>query len=486
MMLEGLPETRLTPPATPRRGAPVPITNMDRSATRRDERTEVGRVARTTAPRSSHALYKPAADRPDPIGLLEAQGTNRLTELIPIRYGRMLASPFAFFRGSAAIMASDLAATPRSGPIVQLCGDAHLSNFGLFGSPERNLVFDINDFDETHPGPWEWDIKRLAASLAVAGRANGYGARQRERVVLTSVRAYRQRMRELATMRELEVWYAHSNVAAAAMRSTLEPALKRQARRIAAQASSRTHLRTHARLTGLVKGRRRLVSDPPLIVPIRELLGAAEARRHERQMDSLLDLYLESLESSRRRLVERFRYVEMARKVVGVGSVGTRAWIVLLVGRDDDPLFLQVKEASRSVLEPYLGPSEYANAGERVVTGQRLMQAASDILLGWLHAVGPDGRECDYYVRQLSDWKGSAPVAAMRPAAMAEYGAACGRVLARAHARSGDRITIAAYLGKSDVFDRTLARFAETYADQNERDFEALRAAVESGRLRAQ
>lgn len=460
---------------------------MDRSTSRRDERTELGRVARTTAPRSSHAGYEPAPDRPDPISLLEAQGKTRLAELIPIRYGRMLASPFAFFRGSAAIMAADLAATPRSGPVVQLCGDAHLSNFGLFGSPERNLVFDINDFDETHPGPWEWDIKRLAASLAVAGRANGYSPRQRERVVLAGVRAYRQRMRELASMRELEVWYAHSNVAAAAMRTTLEPSLKRRARRIAAQASSRTHLRTHARLTRLVKGRRRLVSDPPLIVPIGELLGAADARRHERQMDSLLERYLESLESSRRRLVERFRYVEMARKVVGVGSVGTRAWVVLLVGRDDDdPLFMQVKEATPSVLEPHLGPSAYANAGERVVTGQRLMQAASDILLGWLHAVGPDGRECDYYVRQLSDWKGSAPVAEMRPASMAEYGGACGRVLARAHARSGDRITIAAYLGKSDVFDRALARFAEAYADQNERDFEALRAAVESGRLRAQ
>ena len=449
------------------------------------DRVELGKAARATAPRSSHGVYEPAANRADPISLLESQTPTRVADLVAIRFGRMLASPFAFFRGAALIMASDLAASPRSGQQVQLCGDAHVSNFGLFGSPERNLVFDINDFDETLPGPWEWDVKRLAASLAVAGRENGFTAGQRTRVLLACVGAYRQRMRDLAAMRELEVWYSKSDLEQARRSLHLDPKLKRRARRVATRAWSRDHLRAHARLTRLVDGRRHLISDPPLIVPIAELVGAPDARRHERQMDALLKAYMGSLESSLRRLVERFRYVEMARKVVGVGSVGTRTWIILMVSRDDDPIFMQVKEATPSVLEAYLGTSGYANAGERIVAGQRLMQAASDILLGWLRAIGPDGWECDYYVRQLSDWKGSAPVAAMGPAAMAEFGRGCGSVLARAHARSGDRIAIAAYLGKGDVFDHAVAGFAEAYADQNERDFKALREAVESKRVPA-
>jgi len=449
------------------------------------DRVDLGRAARSTAPRSSHADYEPGPTRPDPIALLEQQEKGRVADLIPIRYGRMLESPFAFFRGAAVIMAADLAASPRSGQEVQLCGDAHVSNFGLFGSPERNLVFDVNDFDETLPGPWEWDVKRLAASLAVAGRENEYGAGQRKQVVLAGVRAYRLRMRELAGMRELDVWYSKSSIAEARLRAQANPKLKRRALRIAKRAWARDNLRANARLTRLVDGARRLISAPPLMVPIGELVGRAEAKRHERNMDSLFTKYFESLEGGRRRLAERFRYVEMARKVVGVGSVGTRSWIVLLVSRDNDPLLMQVKEATPSVLEPYLAPSVYANAGERVVSGQRLMQAASDILLGWLRGVGPDGLESDYYVRQLNDWKASVPLEMMRPAAMAEYGTACGRVLARAHARSGDRIAIAAYLGRGDAFDRALARFAESYCDQNERDFEALRNAVASGRVAA-
>jgi uncharacterized protein (DUF2252 family) len=398
----------------------------------------------------------------------------------------MLASPFAFVRGAALIMASDLATSPRSGFEAQLCGDAHLSNFGLYASPERSLVFDINDFDETLPGPWEWDVKRLAVSLAVAGRENAFTPRERARIVRAGVREYRTHMRALGGMRELDVWYSHMRAEDTAQRAELHPKLARQVRRGLKRARSRDHLHAHAKLTRLVDGRRRLVSDPPLIVPIGELVGAAEARKHERTMGSVIAAYMATLETSRRTLIERFEYVEMGRKVVGVGSVGTRAWIALLVGRDDDdPLFMQVKEAQPSVLEPYLGTSAFAHAGERVVVGQRLMQAASDMLLGWIRVAGPDGKECDYYVRQLRDWKGSATVEAMRPDVMAMYGRACGHVLARAHARSGDRVAIAAYLGKGDAFDRALARFAEAYADQNERDYESLREAVAEGRIAA-
>ncbi len=443
-------------------------------------------MARAATTRSSHAVYEPASNRADPVELLESQAATRVTELVSIRYGRMLASPFAFFRGAALIMASDLAHSPRSGFEAQLCGDAHLSNFGLFASPERSLVFDINDFDETLPGPWEWDVKRLTASLAVAGRHNGYRAREREHAVLEALDAYRTRMHELARMHELDVWYSHTLAEDAARQARFDPNLAKQLRRSMTKARSRDHLQANAKLTRIVDGRRRLVSDPPLIVPIEELVGATEARKHERKMGSLVKTYMRSLETSRRTLVERFDYVELARKVVGVGSVGQRAWIVLLVGRDDgDPLFMQVKEAQPSVLEAFLAPSTFGNAGERIVTGQRLMQSTSDVLLGWVRAAGPDGQECDYFIRQLRDWKGSATVGAMRPSVMAAYGRACGHVLARAHARTGDRIAIAAYLGKGKAFDRALARFAEAYADQNEQDYEALREAEASGRVTA-
>jgi uncharacterized protein (DUF2252 family) len=426
-----------------------------------------------------------AQDRPDPVVLLETQATTRVPELVPIRYGRMLASPLSFYRGAAMIMASDLTTGPHTGLQAQLCGDAHLSNFGLFASPERNLVFDLNDFDETLPGPWEWDVKRLLASLAVAGRSNGFDAAACEQVVRAGAEAYRFRMLALAKMRELDLWYAETCVDDALLAS-VDSTFAHQIRRTAAKAKSHNHLQALAQLTRLVDGARRLASDPPLLVPIEELVGEAEAHAHEHHMGALIRTYVESLDASRRELVNRFGYVGMARKVVGVGSVGTRVWIVLTLGRDEnDPLLLQVKEAQPSVLEFYLSPSVYENAGERVVVGQRLMQATGDILLGWLHAVGPDGHEGDYYVRQLRDWKGSADVESMNAKMLAGYGRSCGEVLARAHARTGDRIAIASYLGKGDKADRALVRYAAAYADQNDRDYKALRESVASGRLTA-
>ena len=450
------------------------------------ERQELGRSKRVVLPRSSLGDYAPAADRPDPVALLESQATSRIAELVPIRYGRMLASPFSFYRGAALIMASDLATSPHTSLEAQLCGDAHLSNFGLFASPERSLVFDINDFDETLPGPWEWDVKRLVASLAVAGRGNGFDAAGRERVVRAAAQGYRRQMNALAAMRELDVWYAHT-IVDEELEASVNPADRRQIRRTAAKARTRDNLQANAKLTRVVDGRRRLASDPPLLVPIEELVGEAEARAYDEQMGNLVDAYMQSLDVGRRTLITRFTYAGMARKVVGVGSVGTRAWIVLLLGRDDkDPLLMQVKQAEHSVLEGYLQPSAYSNAAERVVAGQRLMQACSDILLGWLRSVGPDAFAGDYYVRQLHDWKGSADVESMSPTVLADYGQSCGEVLARAHSRSGDRIAIAAYLGNGDAVDRTLVRFAESYADQNERDYAALREAVASGVVAAE
>jgi uncharacterized protein (DUF2252 family) len=437
-------------------------------------------------PRSSLGDYAPAADRPDPVALLESQATSRIAELVPIRYGRMLATPFAFYRGAALIMASDLATSPHTSLEAQLCGDAHLSNFGLFASPERSLVFDINDFDETLPGPWEWDVKRLVASMAVAGRGNGFDATARERVVRAAAQGYRRQMNALAAMRELDVWYAHT-IVDEELEASVSPSDRREIRRTAAKARTRDNLQANAKLTRVVDGRRRLASDPPLLVPIGELVGEAEARAYDEQMGNLIDGYMQSLDVSRRTLIARFAYAGMARKVVGVGSVGTRGWIVLLLGRDDmDPLLMQVKEAERSVLEGYLQPSAYTNSAQRVVAGQRMMQACSDILLGWLRSVGPDALAGDYYVRQLHDWKGSADVESMSPTVLADYGQSCGEVLARAHSRSGDRIAIAAYLGNGDVVDRALVRFAESYADQNERDYAVLREAVANGVVAAQ
>jgi uncharacterized protein (DUF2252 family) len=436
-------------------------------------------------PRSALADFVAAQDRPDPVALLESQAVSRIADLVPVRYGRMLQSPFAFFRGAALIMASDLAASGHSGFTVQLCGDAHVSNFGLFASPERNLVFDINDFDETLPGPWEWDVKRLVASVAIVAQENGFGRDERERVLRACARAYRDRMCTLAKMGELDVWYDHI-VVNDALEADVDHTYGQAIRRTAAKAHTRDNLQALSKLTRVVDGGRRLASDPPLLIPIDELVGEAQARQYEQQMSVLIDEYRQSLDSSRRGLAGRFRYAGGARKVVGVGSVGTRAWVVLLLGRDDsDPLLMQVKEAEPSVLERYLGTCGYANAAERVVQGERRMQASSDILLGWLRGVGPDGHEGDYYVRQLRDWKESASVESMGPQLLADYGRSCAHVLARAHARTGDRIAIAGYLGSGDAADIAFTRFAEAYARQNERDYAALRDAVASGRVAA-
>jgi uncharacterized protein (DUF2252 family) len=442
------------------------------------------------ASRSSHGAFQPSAGRPDPVELLESQAQLRVPELVPIRYGRMLASPFTFYRGAALIMASDLAGTPASGLSVQCCGDAHLSNFGLFASPERRLVFDINDFDETLPGPWEWDVKRLAVSLLLAARDNGFGVRDQERIVLAAVAEYRAWMARYAQMRNLDVWYARAEVDTLArdIASRLGAKMRRRLQRRVDKTLRRDSAQAFAKLATEVEGRAQIVSQPPLVVPAREFLNAAQQTRLARSLEHVLDEYAATLPHDRRELFRQFHLVDVGRKVVGVGSVGTHAWIGLLLGRDGhDPLVLQVKEAQRSVLECFAGASEFANAGERVVAGQRLMQASSDIFLGWLHVEhGVDDAPHDYYVRQLRDWKGSLEVEAMNARALTVFGDLCAATLARAHARTGDRIAIAAYLGKSDAIDRALLEFSRAYAEQNARDYEALAAAVESGRVTAQ
>ena len=442
------------------------------------------------APRSSHGAFQPSAGRPDPVELLESQAQLRVPELVPIRYGRMLASPFTFYRGAALIMASDLAGTPTSGLPVQCCGDAHLSNFGLFASPERRLVFDINDFDETLPGPWEWDVKRLAVSLLLAARDNGFGVRDQERIVLAAVAEYRAWMARYAQMRNLDVWYARAEVDTLArdIASRLGAKMRRRLQRRVDKTLRRDSAQAFAKLATEVDGRAQIVSQPPLVVPAREFLNAAQQTRLARSLEHVLDEYAATLPHDRRELFRQFQLVDVGRKVVGVGSVGTHAWIGLLLGRDGhDPLVLQVKEAQQSVLEGFAGAGEFANAGERVVAGQRLMQASSDIFLGWLHVEhGVDDAPHDYYVRQLRDWKGSLEVEAMNPRALTVFGDLCAATLARAHARTGDRIAIAAYLGKSDAIDRALLEFSRAYAEQNARDYEALAAAVESGRVTAE
>jgi uncharacterized protein (DUF2252 family) len=400
----------------------------------------------------------------------------------------MLVSPFAFYRGAALVQASDLATTPSSGLRAQLCGDAHLSNFGIFGSPERALLFDVNDFDETLPGPFEWDIKRLAASLAVAGRERGFSAKDRKGVLLATVASYRTAMAQFARQTNLEVWYARADIDTlySQYETELDPETRRRTARGIAKSRTKDSLEAFDKLTQLVDGERRIVSDPPLIVPIEELISGAEYKQLIQRIHVILRGYRRTLQSDRRHLLESFELVQVARKVVGVGSVGTRAWILLLLGRDDrDPLFLQAKEAEASVLERFVGVSEYTNHGERVVAGQHLMQASSDIFLGWDRIQGVDGKRRDFYVRQLRDWKGSAEIDRMNPAAMAVYGKLCGWTLARAHARSGDRIAIASYLGTRDVFDQAITTFAETYADQNQRDYEALQTAAASERVTA-
>jgi uncharacterized protein (DUF2252 family) len=452
-------------------------------------RRTAGREARKQVPRSSHGAWAPAADRADPIALLEAQAESRVPELVPIRYGRMAASPFAFFRGAAAIMAADLARTPTSRIRVQLCGDAHLSNFGGFASPDRALVFDLNDFDETLPGPWEWDLKRLVASVAVAARERGLPGSERRALARGTVRGYREAMRALGEWRTLDVWYARidERELGRQVAALNGPQARARFERGTAKAKRKDSTRAFAKLTQRVNGQPQIAADPPLIVPLRDLLPPDQAADWQARMAHLIAAYRATLPADRRVLLDRFRFADMAHKVVGVGSVGTRAWILLLLGRDDeDPLFLQCKEAQTSVLAPYAGASRFANQGRRVVEGQRLMQAASDIFLGWIHTTGLDGRERDFYVRQLWDWKVSADVTAMEQETFAAYGRLCGATLARAHARCGDAVAIAAYLGSGDAADRALADFAEACADQNERDHAALLAAIDAGRLEAQ
>ena len=440
------------------------------------------------APLESHAEFAPAGKR-DPVGLLLGQAKTRVPELVPVRHGRMLVSAFTFYRGAALPMAADLATTPASGLRVQLCGDAHLSNFGAFASPERRLVFDVNDFDETLPGPFEWDVKRLAASLAVAGRDNGFPAKARRKIALAAGEGYRTAMRAFAEQPLLDVWYAHLDIepALAQFRSQLKAKRYKLAEKLLAKAHTSDSMKAVGKLTAMVDGQRRIVSDPPMIVPIEEVFADVQADTIYQLLRTVLGKYRRTLQSDRRHLLNQFAMVQVARKVVGVGSVGTRAWVVLLDAADGvEPLFLQAKEAQPSVLAEYAGRSQYANQGERVVAGQHLMQAQSDIFLGWTRVSNPvDGVDRDFYVRQLRDWKFSVPIEMMLPEGMAVYAGLCGWTLARAHARSGDRVALAAYLGGSAKFDQAIADFAETYADQNERDHAALQDAVKNGKAEA-
>jgi uncharacterized protein (DUF2252 family) len=452
------------------------------------ERQSAGKAARRRAPRSVQRRWEPGPDRPDPVDILEEQDRTRVPELISIRHGRMLVSPFTFYRGAAGIMAADLGVTPRSGLDVQLCGDAHLSNFGVFAAPDRRLIFDINDFDETHPGPFEWDVKRLAASFTVAGRDRGFKKREGREVVTTAARAYREEMRRLAEARSIDVWYERIDLDVIEQyRSQVSRKVARNFDKAKAKAESKDSLRALTKLTREDDGELRIISDPPLIVPIEELVPKKKLNVVQTGLVDLVDQYRGTLSPDIRSLADRYRFVDVAHKVVGVGSVGTRCWIVLMLGNDsNDPLFLQVKEAGPSVLAPFASGGRYKHQGRRVVEGQRLMQAASDVLLGWLtNEQGIDGGRRDFYVRQLWDGKGSAQIEQMTPYTMGLYAQLCGATLARAHARSGDPIAIASYLGGGDKFDGAIAGFAEAYADQNERDYEAFSAAVESGRLKA-
>ena len=453
------------------------------------ESAERGREARKELPRSSHGEWSPATDRPDPVAVLQAQAVTRLQELIPIRHGRMLVSPFTFYRGAAAVMAADLAATRWTGIIVQACGDAHISNFGGFAAPDRRLVFGPNDFDETLPGPWEWDVKRMAASVEIAGRDIGLPPKQREQLVLDCVREYREAMRGFANVSHLDVWYERINASELAER--FGGRLGKEGRVLFtapfAKARRKTSLRALKKLTEIGPTGPRFRSVPPLLVPFRELYSADDEREEADYVRELFDNYAANLDADRRYLFETYRFVDMARKVVGVGSVGTRAWVLLLVGREGkDPLVLQSKEAQASVLEPYLGASEFSNHGERVVRGQRMDQTVTDVFLSWQRSRGLDGKEHDFYIRQLWDWKASIDLSTMSYSGLHAYVRACGWSLARAHARSGDRLAIAAYLGKGTSFDRAIARFSAAYADQNELDHQRLADAVAGGEVPAQ
>jgi uncharacterized protein (DUF2252 family) len=446
----------------------------------RAARAERGRIARSAVPRSAHGEWSPARNRPDPVRILADEARSRLQELVPLRDERMSASPFAFYRGSAAVMAADLATTPVSGLRVQLCGDAHLSNFGGYASPDRTLVFDLNDFDETLPGPWEWDVKRLVTSVEIAARDRGYGDRKRRKIVVATSRAYRTAMHEFASTGMLPVWYSRMTVGDIRNRwgASAGPTTLRAFDRQVEKAMRKDSVRATSKLTKVVGGRPRFLSDPPLLVPISDLLDPEAHLQLEQVVSQALRNYRRSLPSARRHLLGQFQYADAARKVVGVGSVGTRAWALLMLGVDDEPLVLQLKEAEESVLEPYAGRSKLLNHGQRVVAGQQLLQASSDVFLGWTRSPALDGAARDFHVRQLWDWKISADLSRQDPATMTIYGQLCGWTLARGHARSGDRIAIAAYLGGSGAFDEAMADFATCYADQNEADYDRFSAAI--------
>jgi uncharacterized protein (DUF2252 family) len=450
-------------------------------------RLAAGKAVRSSVPRSAHAAWEPPSERPSPNETLAAQDGTRVPGLVPVRYGRMLASAFTFYRGAAAIMAWDLASAPRSGIEVQLCGDAHLSNFGIFRAPDRSLVFDINDFDETHPGPFEWDLKRLAASLEIAGRDRGFKAKQRRLIATASAQEYSDAMAGFAGKRDLDVWYSRLDVSAMLERwsASIPPNRLTRLEKNIAKAKNKDSLRALEKLTVRDNdGAPRIASRPPLLVPIEELAGDRDVPTG---VQRVLESYRKSLDPEFQRLIDGYHYAHAAHKVVGVGSVGNRAWIGLLLGRDqNDPLFLQFKEAQASVLEPFTANSRYPQHGRRVVEGQRLMQAASDPLLGWLTADGLDGQRRDFYARQLWDGKGSAEVELMGPEDMVAYAQMCGRTLARAHARSGDRIEISGYLGSGKTFSRAIAEFAQAYADQNERDYGLLTKSVDAGELKVE
>jgi uncharacterized protein (DUF2252 family) len=458
--------------------ASTPLMHLDP-----EQRAAIGRAARAAVRRSSHASWEPPADRRDAFSLLSDQETTRVDELVPLRHERMLVSPFTFYRGAAVVMAADLGSQPDSGLRVQACGDAHLSNFGGFASPERAMQFDINDFDETNPGPFEWDVKRLVTSFEIAARSNAFTEKEKRLVVNRVARAYREAMVQFSTMTNLDVWYAHLDVEKvfAEARAGLTADEVKRFEKSLAKAQSKDNMKAFAKLTENVDGEYRIKSDPPLIVSLSDVFGGEGEDDLRAWLADRLRSYRRSLQPDRRHLLESYRMVDFARKVVGVGSVGTRCWIALMLGRDDtDPLFLQIKEAEASVLEPYAGRSGFANHGQRVVEGQRLLQASSDIMLGWIRTEGVDGVDRDYYVRQLWDWKFSADIDSMNPSSMEVYARLCGWTLARGHARSGDRIAIAAYLGTGESFDKAIAEFAVAYADQNERDYAAVTEALQN------
>jgi uncharacterized protein (DUF2252 family) len=446
------------------------------------ERHAHGRNLRHVVPRSSHADWSDGADRRDPVALLEEQNADRLPWLVPVRRSRMAASAFTFYRAAARLMATDLAGTPDTGLTVQTCGDAHLSNFGAYASPERELVFDLNDFDETLPGPWEWDVKRLATSIVIAGRDCGFADADCRKAARRTVSSYRDAMAGFAGMSWLDVWYAALPLERV---TDIVDLNRRQTRRLAKlgrKARSKDNLRTLAKLGEEVDGRYRIRSDPPLLVPLRDLPHVVDPDALRTMVDHAFTTYRWSLPAHRRHLLDQYQPVDLALKVVGVGSVGTRCLVMLLEGRDaGDPLFLQIKEASASVLEEHLPPSTCAYAGQRVVQGQHLMQAASDIFLGW--ADPQSGHQ--FYVRQLKDWKGSFDVEGVAPDGLSAYGHVCAWALARAHARSGDPVAIAGYLGKGKVAIEALTTFAEAYADQNAADHAEFVAAIRDGRLDA-